>query len=529
MEENKSSKCSPEPFDDVGLIGNGKSSEKSATDGEKETIEKSNKEVKRTWREGSEEGQFRCLLKEREDILAIPVAERSKQLMNRYRDVCEKIRRWKWKFPDIDSKRLTEAQLKKKANDKARLSTAEAKAKTKERMALKDNKAKNKERMASEDSKANTRVRMASEDNKAKTRERMGTQENKDKTRERMAKESNQVADKERKAAITLANQLVEFRPQAPEHKSALAMEGYGGDNYCGSIRPTCIPGEPLELKLEVKCFPAPVFIWKKDGKVIGQEVSGGSLLQRTKQVGGDANGEGGPPKANTGNDGASNAQTMPDLTKKYIGDSWTKSKGRVQCYTHWLYWRREADVRLAFSSTKLEDAGKYVVQVTNLHGTLEHSFNIDFTPILVRDITPKEVKLMAGGKLRLEAEISGGRITWYKDGEEVKRWKSTGEPRKPGDPTAHVEDDEISSLTIWECTMQDAGIYMGKTETVAGQCCTSFCQVVVEEGSQDNRRYDSIITQIINAHIIPAGMADHGESGLGSSSGQPTSAEECV
>ena len=508
MEENKSGKCSPEPCDDVGLIGNGKSSEKSATDGEKETIEKSNKEVKRTWREGSEEGQFRGLLKEREDILSIPVAERSKQLMNRYRDVCHKIKIWKWKFPDIDSKRLTKAQLKKKANDKARLSTAEAKAKTKERMASKDNKAKNKERMvsednkaktrvrmasednkaktrvrmASEDNKANTRVRMASEDNKAKTRERMGTQENKDKTRERMAKESNQVADKERKAAITLANQLVEFRPQAPELKSVLAMEGYGGDNYCGSMRPTCIPGEPLQLKLEVKCFPAPVFIWKKDGKVIGQEVSGGSLLQRTKQVGGDAKGEGASPEVNTGNDGASNAQTMPELTKKYIGDSWSKSKGRVQCFTHWLYWRREADVRLAFSNTKLEDAGTYVVQVTNLHGTLQHSFDIDFRPILVRDIYPNEARVMVGGKLRLEAEISGGRITWYKDGEEVKRWKSTGEPRKPGDPTAHVRDDEISSLTIWECTMEDAGSYMGKTETVAGMCCTSSCQVTVEE-----------------------------------------------
>ena len=111
-------------------------------------------------------------------------------------------------------------------------------------------------------------------------------------------------------------------------------------------------------------------------------------------------------------------------------------------------------------------ESDPYVVQVTNLHGTLQHSFDIDFRPILVRDIYPNEARVMVGGKLRLEAEISGGRITWYKDGEEVKRWKSTGEPRKPGDPTAHVRDDEISSLTIWECTMEDAGSYMGKTET---------------------------------------------------------------
>ena len=414
MEENKSNDCSPEPHDDVGLNGNEKS-----TDGKEETLEKSNKEVKRTWREGSEEGQFRGLLKEREDILAIPVAERSKQLMNRYRDVSYKIKLWKRKFPSIDSKRLTKAVLKKKADDKARLSTDEAKAAARARKATAEAKAKNRERMASEE-------------NKAKTRERLATQENKDKTRERMATESNKVADKKRKAAITLANQLVEFRPQAPELKTAGAWEGYGGTNYSRSIRPTCIPGEPLDLRLSVKCFPAPVFIWKKDGKVIGQEVSGGSLLQRTKQVGQDAKGE-----VTTGNGGANNDRTKPDLTKKYIGNSWTKSKGRLQCFTHWRYWCREADVRLAFSITNPEDAGTYVVQVTNLHGTLEHSFKIDFRPILVRDITPREVKVMVGGQLRLEAEMSGGRITWYKDGKEVKRWKYTGEPRKPGDSKA--------------------------------------------------------------------------------------------
>ena len=132
MEENKSSKCSPEPCDDVNLSAKGELSEKSTTDREEESLEKSKKGVKRTWREGSEEDQFRGLLKEREDILAIPVTERSKQLMNRYRDVCEKIRRWKYRFPNIKSKRLTTAVLNKKANDKARLSTAEAKAKTKE-------------------------------------------------------------------------------------------------------------------------------------------------------------------------------------------------------------------------------------------------------------------------------------------------------------------------------------------------------------------------------------------------------------
>ena len=121
MEESKSSNCSPEPCDDMGLNDKGKSSEKNVTDGEGKSQEKSNKEVKRSWWEGSEEGQFRGLLKEREDILAIPVAERSKQVMNRYRDVSYKIKLWKRKFPDIDSKRVTKAMLKKKANDKARL------------------------------------------------------------------------------------------------------------------------------------------------------------------------------------------------------------------------------------------------------------------------------------------------------------------------------------------------------------------------------------------------------------------------
>ena len=62
MEENKSSECSPQPCDDVSLSAKGELSEKSTTDREEDSLEKSKKEVKRTWREGSEEDQFRGLL-----------------------------------------------------------------------------------------------------------------------------------------------------------------------------------------------------------------------------------------------------------------------------------------------------------------------------------------------------------------------------------------------------------------------------------------------------------------------------------
>ena len=268
--------------------------------------------VKRTWREGSDEESFKALLLERDSILDVPPKERPPTLMNRYRDIAEKIRGWKRLFPHIDIKRPSKAAAKKKAADKVRLSTKEA--------------------------KAATRARMATEENKAKTRARVAT-------------EKNKTADRERKAAKTLAKQQEKFWPQAPEFRYAGAWEGYAGYNkHCKSVRPTCVLGEPLELKLNVKCFPAPIHIWKKDGIVIGREVSGGSLIQRTKEVKGavlrtnDISFEesaAGSKDLSSENDNSqpitNHSEQEPILTKQHIPERW--EKGSLQLSTHWMYW----------------------------------------------------------------------------------------------------------------------------------------------------------------------------------------------
>ena len=162
-----------------------------------------------------------------------------------------------------------------------------------------------------------------------------------------------------------------------------------------------------------------------------------------------------------------------------------------MRCFASWNPISRaqpdigSADSTLYIDLTKPEDAGNYTVQVANLYGTIDHSFRIDFTPILVKDINLKEVQLEAGGRLSLEAEVSGARVRWYKDGEELRIRKTA-----PYDPKAYVDDRQVSTLRVSRCTVEDSGSYVGRAETEAGQCYTSSCQVTVSEGTKVDTRH---------------------------------------
>ena len=366
-------------------------------------------------------------------------------------------------------------------------------------MASEKNKAATRERMATEENKAATRERMATEENKAATRERMATERNKAATRQRMATEANRAADRQRKAAKTLAKDKAEKWPQAPlSHISSRESHSPGSSKWGSAMRPTCILNENLTLKVSVKCFPAPTFIWKKDGKMIGKEVSGGTPLQITMKA------REAEPVASENRSGLAktNSQENRDQPRpKNLPDFWRNGRHSISAtwYFKWIecvrdhrchenaeiqgpcdykaVLARSASSELKICNTELGDAGTYSVQVKNLHGTTEHSFDIDFTPTLVKDMVPLELTVMAGtGSFKLEVEMSGGRVSWFKDGAEVQQeydriWELHGHGR-----------GEMSCLNVRKCKLEDAGRYVAKTKTDAGSCISSACLVNVVE-----------------------------------------------
>ena len=440
-------------------------------------------------RNGEEEAKnpefmFKFLLGELELVRLTPPSKRSLSEKNYLRRLGRKFKAMKAMFPEISVKLPSTAATMKKEADRARLST--------------------------EDARAATRARLATTKNKEATRKRMALEKNKDATRQRMAMEKNKAADRLRKAAKIVEKDKVEKRPQAPTVRYTLAMEceSPGSGRSGKAIRPTCILGEELTLTIKVECFPAPTFIWRKDGKVIGKEVSGGTPLQRAM-------------KAKEASPCPDNLDRLP-LPKK-LPKSWRK--GRLGITSDWYHttmgrcvnprvgvehkceWdsgscqyervlARSATSTLKIYKTELGDAGSYSVQVTNLHGSWEHTFdNVDFTPTLVKDISASEVEVVAGtGSLQLDVEVSGGRVSWFKDGTEVKQLKH-GEKAKPGDLQERnvnvrgllrivTKNKEVSSLRVCECKMDDAGTYIAKAKTDAGECTSSACVVtVVEKG----------------------------------------------
>ena len=443
-----------------------------------------NRALKRTWREGKDEEGFKAILSERDSILDIPPDERSGQLMNRYRDIAEKIRRWKRLFPHINIKRPSKAAEKRKSADKARLSTEE-------------NRAADRARKSTERYKAADRARKSTEKYKAADRARKATDKYKAEAKERRAKKK--LAEENMKA-------------KAPEVHKFWAWEGYGGNNSCRSMRPTCILGEPVELKLDVHCYPAPTYTWKKDNKEIGKTVSGGTPLQRNPQLKEEFQQQDDASFIDN-SEGINFNSTLRRVTnqrkKQSIPDFW--QKGRMSCSADWyppgtlIPKDGHATSTLKFDPTKPEDAGDYAVQVTNLHGTIDHFIRIDFTPTLVKDICLKEVQVEVGGDLTLEAEVSGARLRWYRDGEELRdsytEERRTGKPRSPNDSRVCVRDLQVSRLMVKNCTKKDSGRYQGRAETEAGQCCTSSCYVSVDKADREgngNNKLDQVFLSIL-------------------------------
>ena len=94
----------------------------------------------------------------------------------------------------------------------------------------------------------------------------------------------------------------------------------------------------------------------------------------------------------------------------------------------------------------------------------------------------PITLTVTAGtGSFKLEVEMSGGRVSWFKDGIEVKEDKS-----RIWELHGHGQG-EMSSLRVHQCKQEDAGTYLAKTTTDAGSCISSACLVNVVEKDKGN------------------------------------------
>ena len=146
----------------------------------------------------------------------------------------------------------------------------------------------------------------------------------------------------------------------------------------------------------------------------------------------------------------------------------------------------RRSDSRLEVSELELSDAGLYKVKVSNENGTVERSIMVDFTPKVVKDINMKEVTVRSGGedKFRLEVDLSGGKVKWYKDGKQLvnsKPWEQriiVSYARK-----IKGTKNGMFYLEVQECEFKNAGTYVAKVESKAGQCSSSPCVVTVVQG----------------------------------------------
>jgi hypothetical protein len=335
--------------------------------------------------------------------------------------------------------------------------------------------------------KASNRARIealrAGQDDQAKDRE-------KEADRERKASEKYKEADRKRKQHKRKTKRLKEEWPQAPQVIGSLAMEKAleGSYKYADSIRPTCSLGERITLTIHVECFPAPTFLWKKDGQSLCPYVSGGTLLQQKKRI----------AKAkysDSDSDSDSDCSNVGMMLDRSLPSDWSNKRLRVDA--NWNFKRldyqnapefnsmgeydgelpskvvlaRCADSTLTIKKSELKDLGTYTVEVSNQHGYAEKSFNINFTPTLVKDISCKKVTVESGNTFSLEVEISGGRVVWLKD-------SYTPVNEKPG--RFHVEHHEVTTLKVFRSQEEDSGTYTARVETAAGQVTSSPCVVTV-------------------------------------------------
>ena len=81
---------------------------------------------------------------------------------------------------------------------------------------------------------------------------------------------------RKRKTELQIKRRNTDKWPQDPVIVCFYVCEKkYGGGPSKVAAQPTCTVGDTVILRIAVNCFPAPSYIWMKDGKTIGCEVGG--------------------------------------------------------------------------------------------------------------------------------------------------------------------------------------------------------------------------------------------------------------
>ena len=383
-----------------------------------------------------------------------------------------------------------------KAADRARKATNEERAKARERNATEDAKAKAKERNATEEAKDKDRIRKTTEESKAKARERNATDEALAKARERMASEQNRAADKARKAKKRCELALRDQWPEAPKNGISVRSGPFTGSGYPSESAVQhgdsfiCPAGVPVMISTAAKCYPAPIFTWRKDGVIMGGEISGGTRNQiRKKFLASDDN-----------SDDSSATDDSEDMHEKGMVEDLALPCARatkgLSIEALWYYCsygprpaKRNSSSWITIFKAKCSDAGVYSVKMANLHGSTEKSIKISFTPTLVKDIDQRQVTVSSGmGSFRLEVLMAGGRVNWYRDGQLL-----TEEYREGGiGARVYIEVDSsingYQSIKICDVEFQHAGTYVAKIKTPEGECVSSPCVVNVVQGPAPGR-----------------------------------------
>ena len=330
------------------------------------------------------------------------------------------------------------------------------------------------------------------------------------KYRERMTEEARDASLNKKAEANKKTRQDkrdIEQAPQAPDVSVIHSSEGRSGRS---SARPTCAMDGCLELRVNVNCFPAPTYTWTKDGKMIGCEIGGGEVVQKEDEV--EKTEEVSESEESFDEEDRAGVETKQKLPQcvheeKFRLSSFWIFKGLPVKYQNGKKDRtlhRNSNSKLEVSNLELSDAGNYKVKVKNEHGTAERSIKVDFTPTLVKDINMEEVTVRSGGedKFRLEVNMSGGEVKWYNDGEQVVESKPW-EQRIIVSYARNIKgtEDGIFYLEVQECEFKNAGTYVAKVESKAGQCSSSPCVVTVVQGTKKtSKQMENLEREVFHA-----------------------------
>ena len=128
-----------------------------------------------------------------------------------------------------------------------------------------------------------------------------------------------------------------------------------------------------------------------------------------------------------------------------------------------------ETSDTLVFSSVSEEDAGVYVVEISNELGTLKSRpfrLHLQYPPEILRE--PREVITREGGKAYFYVKVKGSRTLryqWYKDGEPIRRANR-------------------NRLRIYPVKSADAGIYHVIIQNQVGSVESDPVSLVINEAS---------------------------------------------